>query len=112
MKQPDHLRYAMAKCIFCPAPVDSKEDAFPKWLMRRFPQSGMLERQRSIDDIPRCFRTKSPFKMVVECVCRSCNNGWMSVLQNLAKPVIERLLDNPKGNLDSHYCNTLVSGLS
>src|SRR5690348_4297425 len=95
------------KCIFCGATVDSEEDAFPKWLIRRFPQPGILERQRSIDDTATCYRIKRPFKICISCVCRGCNNGWMSILQNRAKPVIERLLDDPTCTLDIHDCKTL-----
>jgi hypothetical protein len=95
------------QCMFCPAPADSKEDAFPKRLMRRFTQSGMLERQRSIDDVPMCVPTKSPFKTVVDRICQDCNNGWMSGLQNRAKPIIEQILDNPKCQFEIHECETL-----
>jgi hypothetical protein len=87
-------------CIFCNAPTDSEEHVFPKWLMKRYPQPGVLERQRSIDDTAMSIRSKTPFKLTVRCVCQKCNNGWMSVLQTAAKPVIERLLDNPACTLD------------
>ena len=96
------------KCIFCGVTADSEEDAFPKWLIRRFPyQPGTLECQRSIDATATRYPIKSSLKICVKCVCQPCNTGWMSVLQSRGKPVIERLLDNPTCTLSIHDCKTV-----
>lgn len=36
----------------------------------------------------------------IRCVCRECNNGWMSRLENEAKPILERMLDDRPVGLD------------
>lgn len=39
--------------------------------------------------------------MPIRCVCRTCNNGWMSRLENDARPHIEPMLRGEKQRLDS-----------
>ncbi len=96
-----------SNCIFCDATADSNEDAFPRWLIKRFTGPGSLEFQLSIDAPLRNKRVNC-LKIRIKCVCKKCNNEWMSVLQNRAKPVIESLLDCPTSTLDINQCKTLA----
>lgn len=45
-------------------------------------------------------RTGNPYNWTVSCVCKKCNNEWMSVLQERAKPVIVPLLLGKPTSLD------------
>ena len=45
--------------------------------------------------------------LVVRRVCETCNNGWMSRLQNRTKPIIERLWNEPNVTLQLEDCHTL-----
>ena len=86
----------MRTCIFCGDPASSKEDAWPLWLLRRIGASGPgeMSAERGRAGVFRWHQAKAG--LPIRCVCRSCNNGWMSRLESQAKPVIEQLLgDDP-----------------
>jgi hypothetical protein len=76
-------------CIFCGAAEVSKEHAWPDWLGRLF--SGVsVEVQRTGPDL-KSFRGR-PFDLTVTVVCPSCNNGWMSDLENATKDLLLGLI--------------------
>ncbi len=68
----------MRKCIFCSDRAATKEDAWPLWLVRRFPtpQGVSVEAQRRGVPLPRW--QKGRHGITVRFVCPACNNGWMS----------------------------------
>ena len=68
------------------------EDAWPLWLMKRFPipRGGRLEAERG--GVPLGSWSTSNRVLPVRCACPSCNNGWMSQLENDTKPIVEALL--------------------
>jgi len=82
----------MRTCIFCGGPANSKEDAWPLWLMRqlRVTEKGRVEAQRG-RQAPYNWSPASA-KLQVKFVCTSCNNGWMSRLEVRVKPIVEDLL--------------------
>lgn len=92
----------MRTCIFCDSPVNSKEDAWPLWLVRRFGNSekGIVEGQRG-QQAPHSWRA-GRFPLRTGNVCKNCNNGWMSDLENRVKPVIERFFLDEKVSIDQH----------
>src|SRR6266851_8074507 len=73
-------------CIFCEGRANSKEDAWPLWLLRRLgvTEAGIIEGQLG-KQAPTTWRTAHA-KLTVRFVCTSCNNGWMSQLQQRVKP--------------------------
>ena len=92
-------------CIFCGATANSREDAWPRWLTGRFIAPGAMEAQIGNDHL-KTWRTERP-EICIRRVCNTCNNGWMSQLENRGKPVITRLLDQAPCSLDVHDCQTL-----
>jgi hypothetical protein len=46
-------------------------------------------------------------ELVVRNVCEKCNNGWMSQLQDGAKPIIERLWNDEECVIDLQECRVL-----
>jgi len=96
----------ISNCIFCGKPETSKEHAFPNWLRKRYKGKGTIEYQRSLHEITRTTRGEY-LTVVVKCVCEKCNCGWMKDHQDRAKPVIERLLDNPRCELSIYDFKTL-----
>ena len=82
--------HIMRKCSFCAASASTKEDAWPNWLARNSPAGVEIEGQRGRQ--PTLRWTSQRHALRVGAVCGSCNNGWMSDLENLAKAVIEPLL--------------------
>lgn len=83
----------MRTCMFCGHRVSSVEDAWPLWLMKRFPISDKARTYgeigvRSLGNWP----TPKP-RLRVKRLCKNCNNGWMSRLESVAKPLFESILD-------------------
>lgn len=83
----------MRTCMFCGKKVSAVEDAWPLWLMKRFPYSDKARTYgeigvRSLGNWP----TPKP-RHRVKRLCKDCNCGWMSRLENEAKPVLESILD-------------------
>jgi hypothetical protein len=78
--------------MFCYESASTKEHAWPQWLMTRFPSSDIARtyaecNERNLGNWP----TK---ELLVKRICRACNNGWMSRLENEVKPVLESILDD------------------
>lgn len=49
-----------------------------------------------------------PYSLKVRWVCKTCNNGWMSDLQNQAKPILVPLLANQSSTLGVEDLTTLA----
>jgi hypothetical protein len=92
----------MRACIFCGDRVNSKEDAWPLWLMRQLgnTEMGIVEAQRGMHPPKKWLSTKYPLR--IGFVCKTCNNGWMSELENRVKPVIERFFLDEQVTLDQN----------
>lgn len=94
--------------MFCDSKVSTNEDAWPRWLMKRFPGSGTAriyaERGgRNLGNWPTAKKI-----LQIKCLCAFCNNGWMSKLENEVKPVIEPILDNKLQKLDVSAQSTVA----
>ena len=82
-------------CMFCDGRASTKEDAWPLWLVRMFPEppGGVSVEAERKGTVLEPWRQRGHF-MKIRYVCQSCNNGWMSALENEAKPLIQRLLSD------------------
>jgi hypothetical protein len=97
----------MRVCLFCTAKVNSKEDAWPLWLVERFPSTGrarMFTERRGgqLSD----WAMNKP-KLPVKWVCKLCNNGWMSRMESKTKSIMESILDDKVNEMDSSGQSTL-----
>lgn len=90
----------MRQCLFCDSSANSKEDAWPRWLTRRFAGVGEQPIEAEIRGVALPPRSSRRPALSVRRVCRRCNNGWMSALENRAKPILEPLLDGQPTVLD------------
>lgn len=81
----------MRPCIFCYDPADSKEDLFPRWILKRVVTGQPLYRQ--MGDAPPEITEDQEVR--IPCVCQKCNNTWMSGMETTVKkflgPMIEDL---------------------
>ena len=86
-------------CMFCREKATTKEDVWPLWLMKRFPTSSMgrIDAERGGQKLGNWLTAKPRLK--VKWLCASCNNGWMSTLENETKPVLESILDDKSKEL-------------
>jgi len=96
-------------CIFCEQKATSKEDAWPLWLVRRFPTPRGVRIGLRRRGFPFADWQKARHGMTVRFVCRACNSGWMSQLEGRAKPIVERLLDDPRVTLNTTNQTTLAA---
>lgn len=98
----------MRSCLFCADPVSSREDVWPLWLVRRFdtPAGVRVGLEREGHPLPSWIKLQHGHK--VRFVCSKCNNGWMSDLENRAKPVLERVLGDGTIILDGSDQKTLA----
>lgn len=105
-KQP--YRRGRRKCIFCEQYGSSKEHIFPDWLRSQFPRD---------EDSTHTFGTHAPSQIIgvprttqkklqghsgtktVKTVCAKCNNGWLSQIEQKAKPILESLIEGDRINL-------------
>jgi hypothetical protein len=81
-----HLPPTLERCPFCNTGDPTAEHVFPQWLSKELTATGGLV--RSSEDRPRRLRkidTTAP-------ICRACNNRWLSVLENDAKPLLTQML--------------------
>ena len=83
----------MRSCIFCGKYGLTREDAWPLWLMRKFPikPTGIMEGQIGNKALPP-WRQISP-ELKVKFICKDCNNGWMSRLEDCVKPILEPIFN-------------------
>jgi len=90
----------MRKCLFCLAKANSLEDALPHWITDQFkssePCKAQLERHGEKVNIWQVYQPE----LSISCVCKSCNNGWMSDLESQTKIYLQPLLMGEKCVLD------------
>lgn len=86
------------QCIFCPNDANSKEHPWPQWLdsvvgprlNSDFQFSSKTTGPGEIPNVKK--KSGSPRTKRLQVVCTACNNGWMSWLQEAAKPLIIHLI--------------------
>jgi hypothetical protein len=106
-------------CIFCGRPGLTKEHMWADWLRNYIPRErqehrvgstniSLAQHEDSVQDrIER--RSGDPHSRRIRCVCRECNNGWMSQLQEAAKPFLVPMLTGQKVALYESGKTTLAS---
>jgi hypothetical protein len=98
----------MRQCLFCSLTASSLEDAWPCWITKQFESSEPVSVEAEIHG-----RTLKPWKdrrpkLAIRAVCKSCNNGWMSRLENDVKPHLQPLLSGRNGVINFEAQATLV----
>jgi hypothetical protein len=86
------------RCIFCDRLGVTKEHMWADWLRNFIPRElaghatsfEKIHLRRSEKEFHR--RTGDPHSRRIKCVCRPCNNEWMSELQEKAKPYLIPML--------------------
>lgn len=84
------------RCIFCGNAPVTLEHVWPQWLLRRYRVTGLVR----TGPRPVAFSKRS-MEIAARCVCKPCNNGWMSELENRARPWLEPMVDGAPTVLDS-----------
>ena len=86
----------MALCIFCGNQADSKEDLFPRWILRRVHTGQPLYRQLggAAPEVTEDQEVRLP------CVCQTCNNNWMSGMETTIKKFMGPMIEDLSLSLD------------
>jgi hypothetical protein len=79
-------------CIFCHRPATSREHLLPEWLREILPAEEKVIHTRRLGGEGEQKWTKKPFEEKTKKVCAGCNHGWMSRLEEAAKPVLSPML--------------------
>ncbi|MGD8174254.1 hypothetical protein ACQEXU_21635 [Vibrio sp. TRT 21S02] len=96
-------------CIFCGQSGLTKEHFWPDWLGKQLGKNeiakhieGSIQATPNLNDAEKKISTRSgpvttkKFRVV----CATCNNGWMSVLEEKAKPILQNAIKTCDMKLD------------
>jgi hypothetical protein len=86
MKKPKQER---KRCLFCENYANSKEDTFPLWLLEVIGKCDDMV--KNIVGLPTKIQ-KGSAVLRIRTVCDTCNNGWMSQLEQDTIPILKPLL--------------------
>jgi hypothetical protein len=93
----------MEPCIFCGNHADSKEDLFPRWILKRVQTREPLYRQ--MGDAPAEITEDQEVR--IPCACQTCNNTWMSRMETTVKKFMGPMIDDFALPLDRQYQQNL-----
>lgn len=82
------------RCMFCDRPASTKEDAWPLWLVRMFPSPANVSIEADRKETGHGEWRQKGYFAKARFACESCNNGWMSNLENQARPIIQTLMSS------------------
>ena len=112
--------FAMSKpkqvCIFCGGYPVTHEHIWPAWMLPYLPKVGLINHEtlhetifpeHSTIEIKK--RSGEPQSGRLRIVCQTCNNGWMSVLQTEAKPILLSLIKGESRVLHRKALRTLAA---
>ena len=86
----------MDPCIFCRNSADSKEDLFPRWILKRVNTRQPLRRQ--LGSAPPEITENQEVRL--PCVCQKCNNTWMSKMEVTVKKFMGPMIEDLSFTLD------------
>jgi hypothetical protein len=93
----------MKNCIFCGIKITksnkSKEHVIPQWLLELLQASDMVlsGKHSTFPNNPEIIfsqRNHKIYSLLLGNVCKICNNGWMSELENNTKPLMTAILND------------------
>lgn len=94
------------QCLFCENYANSKEDTLPLWLLEVV--GNRQDMRKVISDLPIKIQ-KGSSVLRIRTVCETCNNGWMSKLEQDTIPIFKPLLVNLSVPLSSEQQSLLAS---
>ena len=86
----------MEPCTFCPNSADSKEDLFPRWILKQVNTREPLYRQ--LGDAPPEITEDQEVRL--PCACQTCNNTWMSRMETTVKKFLGPMIEDLSFSLD------------
>lgn len=78
----------------------SREHVFGQWVSRTgLDLTPVQHHAGPLNRVPRDMGEQPPFRQTVKDVCASCNNGWMSRLEDVAQRVLPPLIRGESGSI-------------
>jgi len=99
----------------------SKEHFWPEWISSHIPKHptdnhiSEIQVSEGRDNILLNNKDKRPGNVITKklrVVCKKCNNGWMSQLEETAKPIIKAMLENKKFTIQQDDLAILVKWIT
>src|SRR5260370_9528348 len=87
------------QCLFCTNNANSKEHAWPNWLLRMRKDKNWGPIRRTVEGLP--VKITASAEVKIKAVCQPCNNGWMSGLETENKSLIGGRLNDLSLPLDT-----------
>jgi hypothetical protein len=112
------------RCIFCRGPGLSKEHVFPNWLRILFPRMPAQTHLHGVTTwgqsshgkiyaMPTLTEDKGHSgSKKVKAVCKDCNTGWMSRMENRTRPILMPLIQGVFHRLSTFDQNTLAGWIA
>jgi hypothetical protein len=95
-------------CVFCGGTPVTLEHVWPRWVAAILADGGPVQvERRGLDDEPATWQQVS-LEVTVRRVCAVCNNGWLSELEQAAKPLLEPLILGGTQNLTPAELDTVA----
>jgi hypothetical protein len=102
----------MRSCIFCGVRGLTKEHVLPRWLSEVLPGEGEFVVER-VHEPRNGIQSSSDWSapalnLTARCACADCNNGWMSDLEEAAKPHLTPMIHGRATSLSRDVQTTLA----
>lgn len=85
-------------CPFCAQPARTNEHVIPLWISQRYLSNASRRAFFTFHDNGVAQRRSRTIDLKAK-VCGDCNNGWMSVLEQRARPVLQGLADGTQASV-------------
>jgi len=99
-------RPVVRQCLFCSNNANSKEHAWPNWILRMRKDKNWGPIRRTVEGLP--VKITASAEVKIKAVCQPCNNGWMSGLETENKSLIGGLLNDLSLPLDTSQQTSLA----
>ncbi|TJZ93688.1 hypothetical protein [Actinacidiphila oryziradicis] len=97
-------------CVFCDGTPLTKEHTLPKWLKSAFRgDAGSRALHVRGTESTQIQHVADAFNATVKIVCATCNNGWMSGLENGVRSFLPDLINGRAAELTQQDQNALAS---
>ena len=85
-------------CIFCGGGPVTKEHVWSERILQRFKTTSVVAERTGTTPLRYTSRT---IKLTISVVCRTCNNGWMSAIENAVMQVLIPMIGGEPTILDA-----------
>jgi hypothetical protein len=118
MIKPKRIPNPPRKCMFCGKGGISKEHIWARWMTQYLPKDApnfsmldvVVHKTHETKKARR--ENRSAYSGTIKLVCKPCNNGWMSRLQNDAKPILLPLMRGERRALNRREQVTLAAWIA